>query len=74
MTVELPAQHRKDLLSQSPADCRAVTIERAEPEGEEEEAEVRFCGFDHLVAMKEAAARPEDMIDLQRLRESRDRG
>ena len=35
---------------------------------------VRFCGFDHLVAMKEAAARPEDMIDLQRLRESRDRG
>lgn len=33
---------------------------------------VRFCGFDHLVAMKEAAGRPEDEIDLQRLRESRD--
>jgi hypothetical protein len=33
---------------------------------------VRFCGFDHLVAMKKAAGRPEDMIDLERLRESRD--
>jgi hypothetical protein len=33
---------------------------------------VRFCGFDHLVAMKQAAGRPEDEIDLQRLRESRD--
>lgn len=31
---------------------------------------VRFCGFDHLVAMKEAAGRPEDEIDLRRLRES----
>jgi hypothetical protein len=26
-------------------------------------------GFDHLVAMKEAAGRPEDEIDLKRLRE-----
>jgi hypothetical protein len=33
---------------------------------------VRFCGFDHLVAMKEAAGRPEDEVDLQRLRESRE--
>jgi hypothetical protein len=33
---------------------------------------VRFCGFDHLIAMKEAAGRPEDEIDLRRLRESRD--
>lgn len=32
---------------------------------------VRFCGFDHLVAMKEAAGRPEDLIDLKRLREAR---
>ena len=32
---------------------------------------VRFCGFDHLVAMKEAAGRPEDLIDLMRLREAR---
>ena len=33
---------------------------------------VRFCGYHHLIAMKEAAGRPEDMIDLQRLRESRE--
>jgi hypothetical protein len=33
---------------------------------------VCFCGFDHLIAMKEAAGRPEDEIDLQRLRESRE--
>lgn len=32
---------------------------------------VRFCGFDHLVAMKEAAGRPEDLLDLKRLREVR---
>jgi len=31
---------------------------------------VRFCGFKHLIAMKEAAGRPEDEIDLQRLREA----
>jgi hypothetical protein len=32
---------------------------------------VRFCGFDDLVTMKEAAGRPEDLIDLRRLREAR---
>lgn len=32
---------------------------------------VRFCGYEHLVAMKEAAGRPEDLIDLKRLREAR---
>lgn len=32
---------------------------------------VRFCGYRHLVAMKERAGRPEDWIDLQRLREIR---
>jgi hypothetical protein len=32
---------------------------------------VRFCGFDHLVAMKEAVGRPEDLLDLRRLREAR---
>ena len=32
---------------------------------------VRFCGYDHLVAMKEAAGRPEDLLDLERLREAR---
>jgi len=30
--------------------------------------QVRFCGYDHLVAMKEAAGRPQDLADLERLR------
>ena len=33
--------------------------------------QVSFCGYQHLVAMKEAAGRPEDIKDLQRLREAR---
>lgn len=32
---------------------------------------VRFCGYEDLVRMKEAAGRPEDVADLQRLREIR---
>lgn len=32
---------------------------------------VKFCGYDHLVAMKEAASRPQDVADLQALREIR---
>ena len=32
---------------------------------------VRFCGYDDLVRMKQAAGRPEDLIDLRRLREAR---
>lgn len=34
--------------------------------------EVRFCGFDHLLAMKKAAGRPEDLLDLDRLQEARE--
>jgi hypothetical protein len=33
--------------------------------------QVRFCGYEHLVAMKEAAGRPEDLLDLERLRQAR---
>lgn len=32
---------------------------------------VLFAGFDDLVAMKQAAGRPEDRVDLERLRELR---
>jgi hypothetical protein len=32
---------------------------------------VRVCGYEDLVAMKEAAGRPQDAVDLQRLREAR---
>lgn len=33
--------------------------------------EVRFCSYHHLVEMKEAAGRPEDLQDLKRLKEAR---
>ncbi len=33
---------------------------------------VRFCGYEHLVAMKEAAGRDQDLIDLGKLREARE--
>lgn len=32
---------------------------------------VRFCGYDDLVTMKAAADRPEDRLDLERLRQVR---
>ena len=32
---------------------------------------VRFAGYDHVVAMKQAAGRPEDETDLARLRSAR---
>jgi len=32
---------------------------------------VKFCSYEHLVAMKEAAGRDEDVLDLKRLREAR---
>ena len=35
---------------------------------------LRFCSYDHLVAMKEAAGREEDLLDLKRLREARGEG
>lgn len=36
--------------------------------------QVRFCGYQDLVRMKEAAGRPEDLSDIQRLREIRGEG
>ena len=46
-------------------------LDSAAVEDEVFDHRVRFCGFDHLIAMKEAAGRPEDEVDLKRLRESR---
>jgi hypothetical protein len=37
--------------------------------GEVEDVAVRVCSLEHLRAMKRAAGRPEDLIDLQRLGE-----
>jgi hypothetical protein len=35
---------------------------------------VRFCGYEDLVAMKEAAGRDQDLVDLSRLRAARGEG
>lgn len=63
---------RLDIMQLIGPDLEYVDLDSAAVEDEVFGHRVRFCGFDHLVAMKEAAGRPEDEIDLQRLRESRD--
>ncbi len=63
---------RLDVMQLIGPDLEYADLDAAAVEDEVFGHRVRFCGFDHLVAMKEAAGRPEDEIDLQRLRESRD--
>jgi hypothetical protein len=63
---------RLDIMQIVGPDLEYSDLEAAAVEDEVFGHQVRFCGFDHLVAMKEAANRPEDLIDLQRLHESRD--
>jgi len=63
---------RLDIMQIVGPDLEYADLESAAVEDEVFGHRVRFCGFDHLVEMKEAAGRPEDDIDLQRLRESRD--
>jgi hypothetical protein len=65
---------RLDIMQVVGPDLEFSDLESAAVEDEVFGHRVRFCGFDHLVAMKEVAGRPEDTIDLQRLRESRDGG
>jgi hypothetical protein len=62
---------RIDIMQLVGPDLEYADLDSAAVEDEVFGHRVRFCGFDHLVAMKEAAGRPEDEIDLQRLRESR---
>lgn len=62
---------RLDIMQLIEPDLEYADLDAAAVEDEVFGHRVRFCGFDHLIAMKEAAARPEDLIDLQRLRESR---
>jgi hypothetical protein len=64
---------RLDVMQLVGPDLEYSRLEAAGVEDEVFGHRVRFCGFDHLVAMKEAAGRPEDLIDLQRLHESRSR-
>lgn len=63
---------RLDIMQIVGPDLEYNDLEAAAVEDEVFDHRVRFCGFDHLIAMKEAAGRPEDEIDLQRLRESRE--
>jgi hypothetical protein len=62
---------RLDILQLVPPEFEYAELESAAIEDFVFGHRVRFCGFDHLVAMKEAAGRPEDLIDLRRLREAR---
>lgn len=63
---------RLDIMQVVGPDLAYSDLDAAAVEDEVFGHRIRFCSFDHLVAMKEAAGRPEDAIDLQRLRESRD--
>lgn len=63
---------RLDVMQLVNPDLEYKDLEAGAVEDEVFDQRVRFCGYGHLVAMKEAAGRPEDMIDLQRLRESRE--
>ena len=65
---------RLDIMQLVGPDLEYADLDSAAVEDEVFGHRVRFCGFDHLVAMKEAAGRPEDEIDLRRLRESREAG
>jgi hypothetical protein len=65
---------RLDIMQLVGPDLEYADLDAAAVEDEVFGHRVRFSGFDHLVAMKEAAGRPEDELDLKRLRESRDSG
>lgn len=70
--VMTTAHGRLDIMQLIGPDLEYADLDAAAVEDEVFGHRVRFCGFDHLVAMKESAGRPEDEIDLKRLRESRD--
>ncbi len=63
---------RLDIMQVVGPDFEYADLDSAAVEDEVFGHKVRFCGFDHLVEMKEVAGRPEDELDLRRLRESRD--
>jgi len=47
-------------------------LSSASVEAEFDGLDVRIVGYEGLVALKENAGRPEDLIDLERLRQARD--
>lgn len=70
--VLVTSHGRLDIMQLIGPDLEYPDLDSAAVEDEVFGHRVRFCGLDHLVAMKEAAGRPEDEIDLKRLRESRE--
>lgn len=62
---------RLDILQLINPDLEYSDLEVAVIEDEVFGQKVRFCGYEHLVAMKEAAGREGDLDDLKRLREAR---
>jgi hypothetical protein len=61
--VLVTSRGRLDIMQVVGSDLEFADLESASVEDEVFGHRVRFCGFDHLVAMKEDAGRPEDIID-----------
>lgn len=70
--VMVTSRGRLDVMQIVGPDLEFADLEAASIEDEVFGHRVRFCGYEHLVAMKQAAGRPEDAIDLERLREARE--
>ena len=63
---------RLDVMQLVSPDLEYADLDVAAIEDEVFGHRVRFCGYKHLVAMKEAAGRDQDLIDLKKLREARE--
>lgn len=59
---------RLDILQHLEPDISYSTLDAEAIEDEVFGSRVRFCGYRHLVAMKEAAGRDQDLVDVARLR------
>lgn len=63
---------RLDILQHLEPDLDYVALDEESIEDVVFGARVKFCGYRHLVAMKEAAGRDQDLVDLARLRAIRE--
>jgi len=62
---------RLDIMQLISPDLEYADLETSAIEDEVFEHRVRFCSYEHLVAMKEAAGRSQDLEDLKNLRVAR---
>jgi hypothetical protein len=69
--VLVTSSGRLDVMQLVAPDLEFGELAEASVEDEVFGHQVRFCSYEHLVAMKEAAGRPEDLLDLERLRQAR---